>query len=116
MSARNKFYLSPLVWINPKPLSFIINDTDIDFLSSHLPTSTPVAPVLNVCLVPGGTEMTVTSEILLNLFAIKLILTFLKSNLTVDQVKGSVQGAVDSLHYSSILTGSCLLQLFIFYF
>ena len=60
--------------------------------------------------------MTVASEIPLNLFAIKLILTFIILNLTADQV-GSVQGEVNFLqHSSSVLTGSCLLQISIFYF
>ena len=64
-----------------------------------------------------GTEMTVACKISLNMFAIKLILTFSNSNLTVDQVEGPVQGAVDFLQHSSpILTGSCLLQISIFYF
>jgi hypothetical protein len=70
-----------------------------------------MAPVPNVDL---GTEMTVTCEIFLNLFAIKL--TF-NPNLTVDQVEGPVQGAVDFLEQPSpILTGSCLLQISLFYF
>jgi len=113
LSTRNKFYLSPLVCINPKPLSFIIGNTDIDFLSPHLPTSPPIAPV-NVGLVSVGTEMTVACEIPLNLY-IKLILTF--TNISVDQVEGPVQGAVDFLqHPFPSLTGSCLLQISIFYF
>ena len=66
-STCNKFYLSPLVCINPKPLSSIIGNTDIDFLSSHCPTSPPNTPVLNVC---WGTEVTVACEIPLNLLAI----------------------------------------------
>jgi hypothetical protein len=115
--SRNKFYLSPVVCINTKPLLFIISNTDIDFLSSHLPTSPPIAPVLNVGLVSVGTEMTIACEIPLNLFAIRLILTFINSNLSVDHVEGSMQGAVDFLqHPSPILTGSCLLQISIFYF
>ena len=73
LSACNKFYLSPLVCINPKHLSFIIDDTDIDFLSSHLPTSPPIAPAL----VSVGPEMTVAGEIPLNLFPVKLLLTFI---------------------------------------
>ena len=68
LSAHNKFYLSPLVCICPKPLSFIVGNADIDSMSSHLPTSPPIAPVLNVGLVSVGTEMTVASEISLNLF------------------------------------------------
>ena len=60
LSAHNKLYLSPLVWIHSKSLSFIVDNTDIDFLSSHLPTSLPIAPVLNA-------EMTVACEISLNL-------------------------------------------------
>ena len=64
-----------------------------------------------------GTEMTVACEIPLNLFAIKLILTFIDSNLSVDQVEGPVQGAVDFLQNPSpILTGSCLLQISILYY
>ena len=61
--------------------------------------------------------MTVACEIHLNLFAIKLLLTFINSNLTGDQVAGPVQGAVDFLQHSSpILTGSSLLQISTFYF
>jgi len=115
-SACNKFCLSPLVCIKPKPLSFIICNTDIDFLSSHLPTSPPIAPVLNVSLVLVDAEMTAACEIPLNLFAMKLMLTFLNSNLTADQVEGPVEGAVNFLqHPSLILTGSCLPQISIFY-
>ena len=63
------------------------------------------------------TKMTVACEIPSNLFAIKLIFTFINSNLTADMVEGPVQGAVDFLqHSSSVLTGSCLLQISIFYF
>ena len=81
-------------------------------MSSHLPTSPSIAPVLNVGLVSADTEMTVASEIPFNLFPMKLSLTFINSNLTVDQVKGPVQGAVDFLqHLSPILTGSCLPQI-----
>ena len=117
LSTRNKFYLSLLVCINPKPLLFIIGNTDIDFLSSRLPTSPPIAPVLHVGLVSVGTEMTVACEIWLNLLAINLMLTFINSNLTADQVEDCVEGAINSLqHPASILTGSCLLQLSIFYF
>jgi hypothetical protein len=111
LSACNKFYPSRLVCINLKPLSFIIVNSDIDFLSSP---STPITPVLSVGL---GTEMTLACEIPLDLFAIKLILTFINSNLTADQVEGSVQGVVDLLqHSSSILTGSSFLQISIFSF
>ena len=96
LSACNEFYLLPLVCINPKPLSFIIGNTNIDVLSSHLPTSEPpIAPVLNVGLVLASTEMTVACETPLNLFAMKLILTFINSNLTVNQVEGPVEGAID---------------------
>ena len=117
LSTCNKFYLSPLVCIYPKPLSFFIGNTDIDFLSSHLPTSPPIAPVLNVGLVSVGTEMTAACEIPCNLFAIKLILNFINSNLTVDQVEGPAEKPVDILqHPSPILTGLCLLKIFIFYF
>jgi hypothetical protein len=116
LSACNKFYLPPLVCVNLRLLLFIIGDSDIDFLSSDLPTSPPIAPVLNVDLVPVDTETSFACEMPLNLFAIKLTLTFINSNLTVDQVEGPVQGPVDFLqHPSSILTGSCLLQISIFY-
>ncbi|KIJ97279.1 hypothetical protein K443DRAFT_681665 [Laccaria amethystina LaAM-08-1] len=58
-----------------------------DFLSSHLPTSPPIAPTLNVGLLS-----------------------------TADQVGGPVGGVVNLLkHPSSILTGSCLLQISVFY-
>ena len=101
LSTHNKFYLSPLVCINPKPLPFITGNTDI---GSHLPTSPPMTPVLNVSLV--GTEMTVACEIPLNVFAINLMLTFINSNLTADQVEGLVEGAINFLqHPSSILAG-----------
>ena len=64
-----------------------------------------------------GTEMTVACEIPLNLFATKLMLMFIISNCTVDQVEGTVERAVNFLqHPSPILTGSCLLQISIFYF
>ena len=117
LSAPSNIYLSPQVCINPKPPSFIIGITDIDVLSSDLPTSSPIAPVMNVGLVSVGTELTVACKISLNLFAINLILTFTNSNFTVDQVEGPVQGAVDFLqHPSPILTGSCLLQISIFCF
>ena len=110
-----EFYLLLLVCINPKPLSCIIGNTDIDAPSSHVPTSPPIAPVLNVGLVSTGTEMTAACEIPLNLFAIKLILIFIHSNLTVNPVGGPMEGAVDILQHSSpILTGSCLLQTFLF--
>ena len=110
MSTRKKLYLSPLVCMNFECLSFIIGNSDIDFLSSQLPSSLPIASVLNAGLVSAGTEMTVACKIPLNLFVIKLILTIVNSNLTADQVEGSVQGAVDvSQHSSSILTGSSLL-------
>ena len=111
-----EFYLLPLVCINPKPLSFIIGNTDIDAPSSHLPTSPLIAPVLNVGPVSADTEMT-ACEIPLWQFALKLILIFINLNSTVNQVEGCVEGAIDSLQYSSsILTGSTLLQIFIFYF
>ena len=112
-----EFYLLPLVCINPKPLSFIVGNTDIDAPSSHLPTSPPIAPVLNVGLMSAGTEMTAACEIPLNLFAIKLILMFIHSHLTVNLVEGPVEGAGDILQCSSpSLTGSCLLQTFLFQF
>ena len=117
LGACNKFYVSPLVCINPKPLSFIIGNTDIDFPNSHLPTSPAITPVLDVGLVLVSSKMAIACEIPLNLFAIKLTLTFINSDLTADEVEGSVQGAVDFLqHSSSILTGSCLLQISIIYF
>ena len=60
--------------------------------------------------------MTAASEIPLNLFAIKLILTFINSHLSVDQVEHSVQRAVDFLQNPSpILIGSCLLEISLFY-
>ena len=63
-----------------------------------------------------GPQMTVACEIPLNQFAIKLILTFINSNLTVDQVEGPVEGAVNFLqHPSYILNGSCLLQIYILF-
>ena len=46
-------------------------------MTSCLPTSPPIAPVLNIGLVSVGTEMTVACEIPLNLFAMKLMLTFI---------------------------------------
>ena len=102
----NKSYLSPVVCVHTKCLSFTVGNTDIDILSSYLPTSPPIAPDLNVGLVSADTEMTVACGIFLNLFAINLILTFINSYLTVDQIEGLVQGAVDSLqHPSPILTG-----------
>ena len=86
-------------------------------MSSHLSTSPPITPVLNVGLVSDGTEMAVASEIPLNLFPINLILTFINSNLTADPVEGPVQGAVHFLQHSSpILNGSCLPQISIVYF
>ena len=110
LSACNKSYLPPLVCINPKPLLLIIGNTDIDAWSSDLPTSPTIAPVLNVGLVSADTEMTVACEIPFNLFAIKLILTYINSNLTVNQVEGLVEGAIDILQQPShSLTGSWLL-------
>ena len=89
-----------------------MGNTDIDSLNSHLPTSPLIAPVLSVGLVSAGTEMTVASETPLNLFALKLTLTFINSDLSVDQVEHSVPGAVDILQNPSpILIGSCLLQI-----
>ena len=114
LSARNKFHVCPPVCINPKPLSFIIGNADIDGPSSHLPTSPQIGPVLNVGPVSADTEMT-ACEIPLTLFAIKLILIFINSNLTVNSVEGPVEGAVDALQHSPpILTGSSLLQIFLF--
>ena len=45
----------------------MIGHTDIDLLSPHLPTSLPIAPILNVGLVSVGTEMTIACKIPLNL-------------------------------------------------
>ena len=70
LTAHNKFYLSPVVCTHPKPLSFIVGNTDIDIMSTYLPTSPPIAPVLNIGLVSADTEMSVACEIPLNLFAI----------------------------------------------
>ena len=109
LSAQSRFCLSLLVCVNLRPLSFIIGNTDIDFPSSHLPTSAPIASVLNVGLDSVGVGMNVACEIPLNLFAIMLMLTFIHLNFTV-----GLQGAVDIS--SHILTGSCLLQFSIFYF
>ncbi|KIJ93835.1 hypothetical protein K443DRAFT_111439 [Laccaria amethystina LaAM-08-1] len=64
-------------------------------------------------LVLVDTELTVACEIPFNLFARKLILTFINSNITADQAEGSVDFLAPS---SSTLTGSCLLQISIFYF
>ena len=114
LSTQSRFYVSPLVCVNLRPLSLIIGNTDIDFLSSCLPTSTLIAPVLNVGLDSVGVGMNVACEIHLNMFSIMLMLTFINSNLTVGQVEGPVQGAVDTS--SPILTGSSLLQISIFYF
>ena len=102
-----EFYLLPVVCINPRPLSFIIGNTDIDAPSSHLPTSPLIDPVPNVALMSAGTETTAACEIPPNLFAIKLILVFIHSNLTVNLVEGPVEGAGDILQHSSpILTCS----------
>ena len=119
VSTCNMFCLPPLVCINLRLLSFVMSDSDIDFLSSHLCNSPPITPIPKVGLVSGRTETetTVACEIPLNLFAMELTLSFIDSNPTVDQVEGLVQGAVDFLEQpSSILTGSCLLQISIFYF
>ena len=114
LSAQSRFYLSPLVCVNLRILSFIIGNTDIEFPSSHLPTSAPITSVLNAGLDLVGAGMNVACEKPLNLFPTMLMLTFVDSNLTVSQVEGPVQGAVDIS--SCILTGSCLLQISIFYF
>ena len=117
LTTLNKFYLSPVVCVHPKCLPFTVGNNDIDILSSYLPTSPPIAPGLNEGLMQVDTEMIVACGISLNLFAINLVLTFINSYLTVDQIEGLVQGAVDSLqHTSPILTGLCLLQIPIFYF
>ena len=98
-----------------KPLLLTIDTTDIDALSSHLPTLPAIAPVLNVDPVSADTEMT-ACEIPLWQFAIKLILIFINLNLTVNQVECCVEGAIDILQCSSpILTGSYLLQIFMSY-
>ena len=116
LSAPNKFYLPPPVCINLKSLSFIIGNADVDLLSSYLPTSPPIAPALNIGLVSTGTKMSIACEIPQPV-AIKLLLTFINFNLTVDQVEGPVQESVDFLHHPSpLLTGTCLLHIFIFYF
>ena len=114
LSAQSRFYLSPLVCVNLRPLSFIIGNTDIDFPSSHLPTSAPITSVLNVGLDSVGARMNVACEIPLNLFSIMLMLTFINLNLTVGQVEGPVQGAVDLP--SHIFIGSSLPRISIFYF
>ena len=76
-------------------------------MSPNLPTSPSIAPVMNVV----DAEMTDACEMFLNLFAIKLILSFINCYISVDEVEGPVQGAVDILqHPSSIVTGSCLLK------
>ena len=95
----------------------MVGNTDIDLLTSQLPTSSPNAPVLSVGVVPVGTEMTAACEIPLSLFAMKLILTFINFNLSVDQDEGLVPGADDFLpHTSHILTGLYWLQISIFFF
>ena len=86
----------------------------LPILSSHLPTSAPIAPVLNVGLDSVAVGMNVACEIPLKLCFIMLMLTLINSNLTVGQVEGSVQGVVDMS--SHIFTGSSLLQISIFYF
>ena len=113
LSAQSRLYLSPLVCVNLRPLSLIIGNTDIDFPSSHLPTAAPIASVLNVGLDSVSAARTVAREIPLNLFSIMLMLTFINSNLTVGQVEGPVQGAVNTS--SPIFPGSSLLQISIFY-
>ena len=70
LSAQSSCYRSPLVCVNLRPLSFIIGNTDIDFPSSHLPTSAPITSVLNVGLDSVSAGMTVACEIALDLFAI----------------------------------------------
>ena len=73
LSAQSRFYLSPLVCVNLRALPFIIGNTDIDLLSSHLPTYTPITSVLNVPLDSVAAGMNVACEIPLNLFAIMLM-------------------------------------------
>ena len=68
LSAWNKFYLLLLVCINPKHVSFIIDNINVDAMTSHLPASPQLAPVLNVGLVSAGPEMSVACEIPLNRF------------------------------------------------
>ena len=107
LSAQSRFYLSPLVCVDFRPLSFIIGNTNIDFPNSHLPTSAPIASVLNVGLDSVGAGMSVACKIPLNLFSVMLMLTLIDSYLTVGQVEGPLQGAVDIS--SDIFTGSSLL-------
>ena len=65
-------------------------------------------------MVPVGTEMTAACGIPLSLFAIKLILTFINFNLSVDPVE---EGPDDFLqHTSPILIGLYLLQISILFF
>ena len=86
-------------------------------MTSCLSMSPPIAPVLNIALVSVGTEMTVTCEIPLSLFVMRWMLIFINSNLTVDRVEGPKEGAVNVLQQPSLIsTGSCLLQISIFYF
>ena len=113
MSAQRRFYLSPLVCVNLRRLSFIIGNTDIDFPSSQLPISAPIASVPNVGLDSVGMGMNVDCEIL-SLFSIMLMLTFININLTVDHVEGTVLAAVDIS--SHIFTGSSLCHISIFCF
>ena len=110
LSTQSRFYLSPLVCIDLRPLSFIIGNTNIDSPSSHLPISAPIASVLNVGVDSVGVGMNVAREIPLNLFSIMLMLTFINCNITVGQVEGPADIS------SHIFTGSSLLQISIFYF
>ena len=50
---------------NLRLLSFIISDSDIDFTGSHLPTSPPLASILNVGL---DSEATFACEVPFSLF------------------------------------------------
>jgi hypothetical protein len=96
----------------PKPLSSIIDNSDVDFPSSHSPTSPLIDPVLNAGLISVDTKVTVACQLPFNLSAMKLMLTLINSDLAVDQAEGPLQEAVDS----SNLTGSCLVQIYVFCF
>ena len=95
LSAHSKLLLSPLVCIHPKPLLFIINDSDIGLLSSYPSTSPLIASVTDAGLMSVDTEMTVACEI--QPACIKLTLSLINSDLAVDQAKGPLQKAVPYL-------------------
>ena len=65
-----------------------------------MPTSPPIVPVPSGGLASVDTELTCACEIPVDLFAIKLTLTFINSNITVDQVEGPVK----SKDHTEILT------------